>query len=157
MKSLRHFCLAVMAVVLTACAGNQVAGRDGQITNNSGIPVTQQTSDAADRTSVMMSEQLGASKYKLSIGTSIRADRTEAEATNAARGPELAQEAARIAQANGATGYVVVDDHTLVKTRVRKVLQASASEPNALVREWTIEIGNASVPRSDGRPWIKVP
>jgi len=157
MNTLRSLLLALPAILLTACASNQIAGRDGQITNNSGIPVTQQTGEAADRTGVMMSEQLSASKYKLSIGTPIRADRTEAESANAARKDEFAQEAARLARANGATDYVVLDDHTLVKTRVRKVLGASATEPMSLVREWTIEIGNAAALRGDGKSWIKVP
>jgi hypothetical protein len=144
---LRYGAILLM-LALASCAGS-----DGEFNSS----VTQQARNAADRVNVMMSEPAGASRFKLTIGTRIDADRTVAERINQGRTGELGQEAARLARANNATGYVVLDDHTFVRTQIRRIMQTSASEPNALIREWLIEIGNAATPRSDGRQWIKVP
>ena len=151
----RVLALLASTLLLFACAGPN--DPQGEITNNSGQPITQQTRNAADRVNVMMSEPAGASRFKLTIGTRIDSDRTVAERINLARSAELAQEAARLANANNASGYVVLDDHTLIRTQVRRIMQTSASEPNAFIREWLIEVGNAATPRADGRQWVKLP
>lgn len=132
--------LAIAALLaLSACVTTTVSG-----------PARQ----AADRPNVVFSEPAGERKMQLAIATAIRADRAAADADFAQTPAELAREAGRLARNGGHKAYAVVAERQLEQGIERRSLDARTKEAQALVREWTIEFGDPSQPRGDGRLWI---
>jgi hypothetical protein len=111
---------------------------------------------ASDRPNVVLSERSDEKTMRLAIATPIRADKIEAAATFAATKAEMALEAGRLARAAGHNAFALIEEREFEHGIVRRSLEARAAEPQTFVREWTIELGDRSRPRGDGRRWTTI-
>ncbi len=132
--------LVLLSSLLSGCAG--------------GPNASQLSQKAADSPESVYSERIDADHYLLAMATQIRADRPASEAKFETTRVSMHQEAVKLAREAGSSGYVLIDERIFEKVRIRRVLDATAREPQAFVREWKIGIGDASKPRDDGRSWI---